>query len=440
LNLDPLEEWRRTHYSNMITPEQDGQQVTVFGWVEDIRDLGGVVFIVLRDKEGLIQVTVPRKKMPLDVVQKIELIGKQFVLGIRGKVKAAKEAPRGVEVIPTQVKILATATYPLPLDPTGRVPANIDVRLDSRALDLRRPECRAIFRIRHEAVGQIREFLSNIGYVEVHTPRIIVTATEGGSALFPVEYFDNKAFLAQSPQLYKEQLITIFEKVFEVGTFFRAEESHTRRHINEFVSIDIEEAFVTMEDVMKTLEALIHDTVSHVADICKTELKMLNVELKTPQLPFKRYTYDYILKELREKGLEIKWGEDIPTPSYRELERLHEEEYYFIVDWPTKEKPFYIKPKTDNPEICYAFDLMCGWIEIASGGSRVDSKEVLISRLREQNLNPESFKFHLNLFDYGFPPHAGWAVGLERLLMALVKRENVREVVLFPRDRFRLTP
>jgi len=440
MSVDSLEDWRRTHYSNKVNPSLDGKKVTVFGWVEDVRDLGGITFITLRDREGLLQITVMRKKIPEKILEKISMIGRQFAIGVKGTVRSHGEAPRGVEVIPEDIKILATATHPLPLDPTGRVPADIDVRLDARVLDLRRPECRAIFKIRHAVVKEIRRFFIENDFIEVHTPKIIAAAAEGGAALFPVEYFEQKAFLAQSPELYKEQLTTVFEKVFEIGTYFRAEESHTRRHLNEFVSVDMEEAFATVDDVMNLQEELTRSIVGHVAKACPAELEILGVSLKMPAQRFKRYAYTEIIEELRKRNVEVKWGEDIPTPAYRELGELHKQEYYFIVDWPSRVRSFYIKPRDDRPELCYAFDFMYEWIEITSGGSRVDSKDVFVSRLKEQNLDPKSFDFYLKIFDYGMPPHAGFGMGLERILMALVGKENIREVVLFPRDRFRLTP
>jgi len=275
--------------------------------------------------------------------------------------------------------------------------------------------------------------------LEVHTPRIIGSATEGGAALFSVDYYKREAYLAQSPQLYKEQLVIDFEKVFEIGPFFRAEMSHTRRHISEFVSIDIEQAFASAEDVMQTLEQLVHFICEEVNDHCVKELKVLKHRLEVPEKSFRRFTYDQILKELKKKGIEIPWGEDVPTQALRTLGKLHPY-YYWITDWPTKARPFYIKPRADKPRLCEAFDLMWSWIELASGGTRVDSKDVLTQRLKDQGLNPDSFKFHLQAFDFGMPPHAGWALGLERFAMVLTGKYNIREVTLFPRDRFRLTP
>jgi aspartyl-tRNA synthetase len=432
-------DWRRTHYSADVRPELDGQEVTLFGWVQEIRDLGGIRFIILQDREGTVQITVPRKKVSVEVLSKADALQKRYSVGVKGIVKKTEMTPRGVEVIPKEIKIFSTASPQLPIDITGKVPAKLEVRLDARALDLCREENVAIFKIQHTAVEAIRDFLFERGFIEVHTPRIIASATEGGAALFPVDYFERKAFLAQSPQLYKEQLVMSLEKVFEVGPFFRAEESHTRRHLSEFVSIDIEQAFATAEDVMQLLEQLMQHACKTVNEKCQKELALLGYRLEIPEIPFKRLTYDMILEDLKREGIEIPWGEDIPTPAFRTLGKIHPY-FYFITDWPTSSKAFYIKPKDDNPELCEGFDLMWRWIELASGGTRISSKELLIKRLQEKGLNPESFKYHLQAFDYGMPPHAGWAIGLERLTMMLTGRRNIREVTLYPRDKFRLTP
>jgi aspartyl-tRNA synthetase len=439
MKSDKKGEWRRTHYSTEINSELDGEEVIVLGWIRDIRDLGGIRFVILQDKEGIIQITVPRDEVSEGLLKKAGSLQRQYSIGVRGKVKKMKLAPGGAEIIPSELRILGITQYPLPLDVTGRTPAEIDVRLDARILDLRRDENQAIFKIQHITLQSIRDFFSNRGFMEVHTPKIIASATEGGAALFPVAYFDREAFLAQSPQLYKEQLIMDFEKVFEIGPVYRAEESNTRRHLSEIISIDIEEAYATSKDVMGILEEKICHVCSVVKEKCQKELKILKRKIDVPEIPLKRFTYDEILKELEEEGIHIPWGEDIPTPAYRTLGKIHPH-FYFITDWPTKSKAFYIKPRDENPEISEGFDLMWNWIELASGGTRVHSKNLLIKRLMEQGLSPKSFEYHLQVFDYGMPPHAGWAVGLARLMMALTGKKNIREVVLFPRDRFRLTP
>jgi nondiscriminating aspartyl-tRNA synthetase len=439
MKTSKLGDWRRTHYSTDIRPELDGKEVLVLGWVQDIRDLGGIRFVILQDKNGKAQVTISRDGANSGVLKKADSLQRQYSIGVKGVVRKMEKAPGGAEIVPSEIRILGVAKQPLPLDITGRTPAEIDVRLNARVLDLRREENRAVFRVQHVALEATRSFLSKRGFMEVYTPRIIVSATEGGASLFPVAYFKREAFLAQSPQLYKEQLILDFEKVFEIGPFFRAEESHTRRHLSEFISVDIEEAFAAADDVMKVLEDLIRQICKDVEKNCGRELKILKHKIEVPKTPFKRFTYDEVLEELKEEGIRVPWGEDIPTPAFRTLGKLHPY-YYFLTDWPTKSKAFYIKPRDDNPDLCEGFDLMWRWIELASGGTRIHSKRLLIKRLTEQGLRPESFKSHLQAFDYGMPPHAGWAIGLARLVMALTGKRNIREVVLFPRDRFRLTP
>jgi nondiscriminating aspartyl-tRNA synthetase len=439
LALDSLGNWNRTNYSSNVLPEMDGQEITLFGWVQEVRDLGGIRFVILQDREGTIQVTIPKKRILPEVVAKSNNLQKRFCIGVKGVVKKTNMTPRGVEIVPNSLKIFGAAAEQLPIDITEKTPANIEVRLDARALDLCLEQNTAVFKIQHQILVAIRDFLFERGFLEVHTPRIIASATEGGAELFPVDYFGKKAFLAQSPQLYKEQLTMSFEKVFEVGPFFRAELSHTRRHLSEFVSVDIEQAFANSENVMELLEQLIHYTCKFVKEKCAKELNALNYKVSVPEIPFKRFSYDQILNELKESGLSIPWGEDISTEAFRTLGKDHGY-FYFITDWPTHAKAFYIKPRNGKPEISEGFDLMWRWIELVSGGTRISDKNLLTERMKEKGLNPEAFKYHLQAFDYGMPPHSGWAIGLERLTMILTGKKNIREVTLYPRDQTRLTP
>ena len=439
MELDSLGDWRRTHYSADVKPEMNGEEITLFGWVQEVRDLGALRFVILQDREGTIQITILKKKAASEVLSKAETLQKRYSIGVKGAVKKTSMTPRGIEVIPKEIRVFNTATPQLPIDITGRTPANLEVRLDARALDLCQQENIAAFKIQHVAVEAIRDFLFERGFLEVHTPRIIGSATEGGAELFSINYFDRKAFLAQSPQLYKEQLVMSLEKVFEIGPFFRAEESHTRRHLSEFVSIDIEQAFASAEDVMQLLEQLVQHVCQGVNGKCSRELEMLKYKLKIPEVPFKRLTYDNALRDLKHEGINIPWGEDISTQACRTLGKVHPG-LYFITDWPTHSKAFYIKPRDDNPDVCEGFDLMWRWLELVSGGTRIAFKDLLVKRLEEKGLNPRSFKYHLDAFDYGMPPHAGWAIGLERLTMMLTGHKNIKDVTFYPRDKFRLTP
>jgi nondiscriminating aspartyl-tRNA synthetase len=430
----------RTHYSTQITPEMNGNSVTVCGWAHEIRDLGGITFLVVRDREGLIQVTLFKKTIDKNVLEIVRNLSRESVVAVTGNIKKEAKAPNGYELVPTAVTVLGKAESPLPMDTTGKVDADLDTRLDARFMDVRRPGTQAIFRIRHLIQKSVREFLSGEGFVEITTPKVVATATEGGTALFPITYFEREAFLNQSPQLFKQLMMSGgLDRVFEIGPIFRAEEHDTRKHLNEATSIDIEASFLDNEDVMVILENLVKYVYSSVADNGEKYLKTLGVEPEIPKTPFKRVTYDEAISIARDNGEKIEWGDDLTTESEHSIGETVGE-HYFIVDWPTKIKPFYVMPYENKPEICRAFDMMHPRMELSSGAQRVHSYELLRSRITEQGLNADGFEFYLKAFRYGMPPHAGWGLGAERLLMTMLGVENIREVVLFPRDRKRLSP
>jgi aspartyl-tRNA synthetase len=439
MRFDELGDWRRTHLSNEVTPKLAGKEIVVMGRVGDVRDLGGIKFFILSDIAGFIQITALKAKVDKNLLAKIDGLTQESAVAVKGKVVAAKQAPRGVEVMPLEIRTLNLAAVPLPLDPRGRVKANLDTRLDARALDLCRPESLAIFKIRHQALQSARDHLLSKRFIEVNTPKIVATATESGAALFPISYFEREAFLSQSPQLYKEVLTGCFERVFEVGPIFRAEEHDTPRHLNEAISIDIEVAYVTAKDVMEILENLIVGVYSQVKRGCAGELKTLGHKLEIPEKPFPRITYDEVLRKLGRAGVKVPWGEDLPTPAERKFGELIGGAY-FVVDWPMAIKPFYTMPKDDDPKLAQAFDLMYGGIELASGGTRVHQEALLVKQLKQKGLDPGSFESHIQNFRTGLPPHAGFGLGLDRLTMVLTGAENIRECVLFPRDRRRLAP
>lgn len=430
----------RTHYSTQITPDMNSQSVTICGWAHEIRDLGGITFLVVRDREGLVQVTLFKKTIDKNVLETVRSLSRESVVAVTGNVKKEAKAPNGYELVPTAVSVLGKADSPLPMDTTGKVDADLDTRLDVRFMDIRRPYTQSIFRIRYLILKSIRGFLDREGFVEITTPKVVATATEGGTALFPITYFEREAFLNQSPQLFKQLMMSGgLDRVFEIGPIFRAEEHDTRKHLNEATSIDIEASFLDNEDVMVILENLVSHVYKSVADEGANHLKSLGVELKVPKTPFKRITYDEAIGIARENGETIEWGDDLTTESEHSIGKTIGE-HYFITDWPTKIKPFYAMPYENKPEICRAFDMMHPRMELSSGAQRVHSYELLRSRITEQGLNADGFEFYLKAFRYGMPPHAGWGLGAERLLMTMLGIENIREVVLFPRDRRRLSP
>ena len=428
--VDELDDWRRSHTSKEIRPELDGQEVTIFGWVASVRRQVDLVFIIIRDIEGMIQLTTRRKGASKGLLEKIDLLVEHASIGVRGRIKAFEKAPLGAEVLPSEMKILALPRLVPPFSIYGGKLPSIDKRLDIRAIDLRRAKAQSLLKIRHTTLAAIRKYFASQGYLEVNTPKIIATATEGGAALFPILYYDREAFLTQSPQLYKEELVIPLEKVFEIGPAFRAEQSRTLAHLSEFVSVDIERAYIDYNDAMDALEALTRFVIKALAKERGEQLAQLNIELKTKR-SFIRYTYDQLIKLLREDGVKIEWGEDLSTPALRTLgKRL--KSFYFITDWPTTSKPFYIKPKDSESNVSESFDFMHSDLEIASGGTRVSSKSLLVKRMKAQGLKPKGFEYHLKIFDYGMPPHAGFGLGLERFLAALTKEKNVREIAIFP--------
>ncbi|MFA4640358.1 aspartate--tRNA(Asn) ligase [Pyrococcus kukulkanii] len=436
----------RTHYSSEITEELNGKRVKVAGWVQEVKDLGGIKFVWIRDREGIVQVTAPKKRVSQEIFKLIPKLNSEDVVAVEGIVNFTPKAKLGFEIIPEKFEIISRAQTPLPLDPTGKVKAELDTRLDNRFMDVRNPKVMAIFKIRSNVFRAVREFFYNEGFIEIHTPKIIATATEGGTELFPMRYFENDAFLAQSPQLYKQMMMaTGLDKVFEIAPIFRAEEHNTTRHLNEAWSIDAEMAFIeNEEEIMDLLEKLVVYTIKYVRENNEKELKILEFELEEPKQPFPRITYDKALEILADLGKEIPWGEDIDTEGEKLLGKYMKEnegvDLYFIYRYPSEAKPFYIMKYDDKPEICRAFDLEYRGIEISSGGQREHRHDILVEQIKEKGLNPESFEFYLKAFRYGMPPHGGFGLGAERLIMRMLDIGNIREVILFPRDRRRLVP
>ncbi|MGQ4874134.1 MAG: aspartate--tRNA(Asn) ligase [Promethearchaeia archaeon] len=438
--LDELGNWRKTHFTRDITPELVDQKVILGGWVKNYRDLGGLKFIILQDKYGERQITIKKGVVPDEVFEKAK-VGYQYCIMIKGIVKSFKKAPGGVEVIPSELKILNKTPEKLPIDMTGETISELDLRLNNRALDLRTRRNSAIFEIRGQILKSIRRFLFEHDFTEIYTPKIIASATEGGTELFPIMYFDKEAFLTQSAQLYKEQLSGVWERVFELGPCFRAEKSHTKRHLCEIFVLDIEMAFADMTDVMKILEELIHEVIKDIKTHKKAELEYLGMDKKTqiPEVPFPRYTYDEILDLIDSKfGIKIEWGEDISTEAYRKL-GTELTGYYYITHWPMSIKPFYIMPSKD-PKYSESFDLQMGWLELTSGGTRVHKRKQLEEALKAKGLNPISFESHLRTFDFGMPPHAGVGLGIARWVTFICGLDDIREAVMYPRTPDRLTP
>lgn len=410
-----------------------GRSVVLGGWIEDLRKMGKMTFVTLRDASGRCQVIAKGKAS-----EALDNITRQSVVLVSGIIQETRARDFELEVGAESVTLLTQAVHPLPVDPIGRLESNVDTRLNHRALDMRNQKTAAIFRIRHAALQSIRRELAQ-RFIEITTPKIIGSASEGGANLFSLEYFGRTAYLAQSPQLYKEQMTLGLERVFEVSSFYRAENSHTGRHLTEFTSVDIEAAFMDYTDVMEVLESLVTKVCGDVAGGCVAEQERTGHRIETPARPFEVVTYEAALDELKEEGVELDFGEDLQDAHLRMVGRRHPG-FFFLTDWPLKLKPFYIMEKEGSEGLSRSFDLQYGYLELSSGGTRLHDPATLKARLAEQGLNPEQFAEHLKVFDWGMPPHSGWGLGLDRLMTVLAGTDNVREVVLYPRDPDRLLP
>ena len=426
--------FNRTHNIEDINTSMNGQEVVLGGWVEDLRKMGKMTFLTLRDVTGITQIILTD-----DVIKSAENITRQSVVRITGKIQDTKARDFECEVKASEINLLANAIHPLPIDPIGRLESHIDNRLNSRALDMRNQKTASIFKIRHHTLAVLRKIFLEKKFIEINTPKIIGSASEGGANLFSLDYFGKQAYLAQSPQLYKEQMTIGLERVFEISSFYRAEKSHTGRHLSEFTSIDMEAAFMDYTDVMDVLEDLVVNTFKYITENCKKEQEAIGNKVIIPNNPFKRITYSQALEELNKKDAKLEFGDDLLDSHLRVLGEIYPE-FYFLTDWPLKLKPFYISEKEDNVELSESFDLQFGYLELSSGGTRLHNPEKIKTRLSEQDLDPTKFSEHLQAFDWGMPPHAGWGLGLERLLTVILGIDNVREVILYPRDPERLKP
>lgn len=431
-----LGDWRRTVFSKDITPSLEGKEVTVMGWVSSVRDHGNLVFVMLNDMEGEMQITAKAGVCPEEIKDALVRTKEQSTLAIKGTVKLSNKAPNGVEIIPSQMKVFSSVEKIAPFTWQTKTVPNIDTRLELRAIDLRRNVLQHLFKMRSLVLKSVRDYLYEKGFLEVNTPKMIATATEGGAALFPIFYYNKEAFLAQSPQLYKEQLTLSFEKVFEIAPIFRAEPSRTNRHLSEAISIDLEEAFVNYNDIMKHVENIVIGSINAVSNYVKG---LKGCDYKVPEIPtsIPQYTYSELVEKMRAAGAKTEWGDDL-YPS--NLKKINISGFYFIKDWPLAPKPFYVKAKADDPKVSESFDLMFGDLELSSGSTRIEKRNELEERMKNKGFKLDPFDYHLRVFDYGVPPHAGCGIGLERLMMALTGTENIRDATFYPRDVDRLTP
>jgi len=423
-------------------PNKIGEMVFLQGWVNNLRPLGKLCFIVLRDRSGLIQTVLYGRP---DLVKALK---EESVVELTGRVRPDPRAPYGCEVEVHELNIIRTPieTPPIQINrPYHVFNAKLETLLTHRVLALRNPKIGAIFKVQAELIHGFREFLTQEGFLEVHTPKIVASGTEGGTELFPVQYFERTAYLAQSPQFYKQMLVGAgFERVFEVGPVYRAEPHSTTRHLNEYISLDIEMGFIESEQDLLALEArLLRYMFERVQDRCAKELELYraavpNVPERIPQLKLSE------AQEILRKKFNKHSSGDLDPESERLLCRYAQEELgcelLFVTHYPREKRPMYAMPDPVDPTLTRSFDLLYKGLEITTGGQRIHEYERLVESIRGRGLDPANFEFYLKVFKYGMPPHGGFAIGAERLTMQLLNLANVREASLFPRDRTRLTP
>jgi len=422
----------------------EDEVATVRGWVQEIRNLGGISFVVIRDRYGTIQVTAPKKKIEPELFHQLTTLPRESVVAVTGSIKGSDQTALGLELIPSALHVYAEAMSPLPLGVVDKVHVEPDTRINNRFMDMRRPEIRAIFELKSLLHELIAEGMREMSFSQINTPKLVSSGAEGGATLFQVDYFGRPAYLAQSPQLYKQMLMsTGMDRVFEIGSAFRAEHSNTVRHVSEFISFDGEMSWIeSQDDVMATIESLMAYIFPRMAELGRKQLEILGKEIVPPKMPFPVLTYEECLKMLASAGMVLQEGDDLGTEGEKLIGDIMAEkgyEMYWIAEYPEKEKPFYIMVKEGTP-YSYSFDLDYKGQEISSGGQREHRYDNLVKRMEEKGLDITSFQSYLDAFRFGMPPHGGWGIGLERLLVKMLDLPNIREAILFPRDINRLTP
>ena len=419
-----------------VSVKDEGKKVTIAGWLYDSREMGKLKFAVIRDITGDIQVVGFKGETPEEVFKEMGKISRESVVVITGVVKKSAKAPGGREIAPEKIEVLAVAEQPLPIDVSDFSKTELPKRLDYRFLDLHRRRAQAIFKVQSTVLSAFREFMVNEEKaMEAQFPSIIGSSSEGGTELFSAQYFEKKAYLSQSCQLYKQMLACSIEKVFAVFTVWRAEKHNTVRHLNEARQFDFEMAFADEFVVMEILGRCMQYIVKRVIEANKSDLDLLEVKLKVPETKY--LTFSEVASLMKKHKVHM-GKDDLSGEAEEKLGELYPDTIVFVHDWPLVGKPFYIMPK--GKDLSGGFDAIYKGMEISSGGQRVHIPELLIERLKTKGLNPKDFESYIASFKYGAPPHAGWGMGMERITMLLLGLKNIREAVLFPRDRDRLTP
>jgi len=447
-STESIGDWERTHYSKEISDKDDRKIVVLMGWVRALRTQGKITFIKLADRDGFSQIILKQGESKPNLIEKIEKLSRESVIAVKGTVKASKEAPNGWEVVPLEIRILSTAEAQLPLEVVAqKTPAEFHTRLESRFIDLRKPEVASIFKVKDLVTTAMREYLEGSKFIEIHTPKIISEASEGGSEVFIVKYFDRDAYLAQSPQFYKQMMMaTGFDRVYEIAPAFRAEKSRTPRHVAEILMLDIEMAFIkSMEDVMKAFENMMKYVCEYVNKNGKNELGILNTKIDVPKTPFPHMTMKEA-KQLLKKEKGLNYGEEDELDSVGEktlgdiVKSKHGSDFVFLTEFPWSQAKFYHMQNKDNPKVANRCDLIFRGLEIATIAQREHRYDMLIKQADKMKVTKPKVQFYLNAFRYGMPPHGGGGLGVDRVAQQILNLPNVHEAILFPRTSERITP
>ncbi len=429
-------------------PTRVGQDVTVRGWVKTIRDQKRVQFLIIRDHTGLAQATVERAPGRAAINDAIAALTRESAVTVTGSVVANPVVKTGgIEILIRELTVESAADRMLPLDVSGAKEPNPDVRLNWRFLDLRSPENFLIFQVQTAVEHAMREFWLREGFIEIHSPKLMGTASESGAELFALDYFGRPAYLAQSPQFYKQMAMAAgFDRVFEIGPAFRADPSFTPRHATEFTSVDVEMSWIdSHEDVMAFEERWLQYALSRVRDQFGSQIRQaFGADVVVPEVPFPRIPMDEAMQILSRRGHTPERRGDLDPAGERLLgdhvAQTLGHRFVFITDYPADVRAFYHMRYADAPGITKGFDLLWNGIEITTGAQREHRYDVLVAQAKERGLSLEPIQFYLDFFKYGCPPHGGFGFGLSRMLMVLLAQPNIREVTYIYRGPTRLDP
>ncbi len=426
----------------LLKEEVKGQTVKVSGAVHTIRDMGTVAFVILRRRDGLIQCVYEKGVSGFDLKDVKEAASVE----VTGVVSASEKAPHGIEIRLREIRILSEPAAPMPLPiAKWKMNTSLEAKLNYRPISLRNLRERARFRIQEGLVRGFRDFLYGEGFTEIHTPKIGAKSAEGGANLFRLEYFHRPAVLQQSPQFYKQMMVGVFDRVFETAPVFRAEKHNTKRHLNEYTSLDFEMGYIeSFEDIMAMETGYLQYTMALLEKEYAQELRVLGVEIpKTDQIPAVRF--DEIKRLVSEEyGRKIRSPYDLEPEEEVLISRYAKEkwdaDFVFVTHYPSRKRPFYAMDDPEDPTYTLSFDLLFRGMEITTGGQRIHDYHRLLEKMEQRGMTDEGMEQYLSAFKYGMPPHGGLGIGLERLTMKLTGDDNVRETTLFPRDMSRLEP